>query len=93
MAGEARLAPNDPNIVDRITFFLFRKSIVASYRLAYNCVAFVCRDRKDGHRFYLKFSYSGNIQYHEVHSADADKFLKFFNLMSEDSDATDRRSS
>lgn len=90
MAGKIHLPPNDPNIVDRITFFLLRKSIVASYRLAYNCVAFVCRDRKYRQRFYLKFSYSGNIQYHEVHSADAEKYLTFFNLISGKTDAGHR---
>ncbi|GHB25259.1 hypothetical protein GCM10007094_11680 [Pseudovibrio japonicus] len=76
------LASYEPSIIDRS--FLVGRKIAHSYRIADNIVAFVCDttffDKEDRHLI-VKFSYSGNVQYHRVSVSDMDKFEKIFNVV------------
>ncbi|WP_310619964.1 hypothetical protein [Flexibacterium corallicola] len=70
-----------PSIADKI--FLAGRSIKYSRRLSSDCVAFICgskdgRDKLTKHHAILKFSYSGNVQYHRVDVDDVGSFIDFF---------------
>jgi hypothetical protein len=55
-----------PSIIDRI--FLLRKRVVTSFALKAGVAVFVCDRPKPS--AILKFSYPGNVQYHEIGEQD-----------------------
>ncbi len=56
--------------------FLFRKNIVSAYHVSSSCIIFYCAETEGC--VYLKFSYSGNVQYHKISNADIESFIEHF---------------
>ncbi|KZL20890.1 hypothetical protein PsAD37_03552 [Pseudovibrio sp. Ad37] len=73
------LATYSPSAIDRL--FLVGRNIEHSYRISKNIVAFICKTTlftKNDKHVIVKFSYSGNVQYHRISLCDMDKFEYIF---------------
>ncbi|KZK90928.1 hypothetical protein PsAD5_04066 [Pseudovibrio sp. Ad5] len=70
-----------PSRVDRL--FLVGRKIEYSYRISSNMVAFICKTSlftKEDEHVIVKFSYSGNVQYHRISIPDMAKFEDVFSI-------------
>jgi len=76
------LQPTTVNLLDRIVLFFKRVEIDEVNRVTENCIAISGRRRRGDRRVvYLKFSYPGNLQYHEIQDYEWEKYELLFSSL------------